>query len=79
MEVSEFGGTTPHVTSALLSATNTHLVLGFYLIGSGIVGLVAVELLRESLGSRATGSPPQVDTPAKTERTMPRPVNQRRR
>lgn len=67
--VSAFGGTTPLVTSALVSATGNHLMPGFYLIGSGIVGLVAVVFLRESARQPLNGSPPQVDTPAEAERT----------
>ncbi|MGC4961297.1 MFS transporter [Gordonia sp. DT101] len=67
--VSAFGGTTPLVASALVSATGNHLVPGFYLIASGLVGLVAVVFLRESARQPLTGSPPQVDSPAEAART----------
>lgn len=62
LAVSLFGGTTPLINSALVSATGSNLVPAFYLIVSGIVGLVAVYYLRESANQPLEGSPPQVDT-----------------
>ncbi len=59
--VSAFGGTTPLVTSALVTASGNHLMPGFYLIASGVVGLIAVLFLRETATAPLAGSPPQVD------------------
>ncbi|MDF0529787.1 MFS transporter [Tsukamurella sp. 8F] len=61
--VSAFGGTTPLVTSALVTATGSKLFPGFYLILSGLVGLWAVWALRETATQPLVGSPPQVDSP----------------
>ncbi|BDD83380.1 MFS transporter [Tsukamurella pulmonis] len=66
--VSAFGGTTPLVTSALVSATGNALMPGFYLIISGIVGLIAVVTMRETATQPLAGSPPQVDTPDEATR-----------
>ncbi|RRQ28764.1 proline/glycine betaine transporter ProP [Rhodococcus sp. Eu-32] len=63
LSVSLFGGTTPLVTSALVSATGSAMVPAFYLILSGVIGLVAVGFLRESATQPLEGSPPQVDSP----------------
>ncbi|WP_018179393.1 MFS transporter [Jongsikchunia kroppenstedtii] len=62
--VSAFGGTTPLITSALVGTTHNHLVPGFYLVVSGVVGLVAVVFMRESATQPLEGSPPQVDSPS---------------
>ncbi|MGC4935919.1 MFS transporter [Gordonia sp. DT30] len=67
--VSLFGGTTPLITSALVSLTGNRLVPGFYLIASGVVGLVAIWFLRESARQPLRGSPPQVDSDAEAART----------
>ncbi|TWS18763.1 MFS transporter [Tsukamurella asaccharolytica] len=61
--VSAFGGTTPLVTSALVSATGNAVVPGLYLVASGVVGLIAVVTMRETATQPLIGSPPQVDTP----------------
>lgn len=68
--VSAFGGTTPLITSALVSATGNNLVPAFYLIASGVVGLIAVVFLRESARKPLRGSAPQVDTPVEAEHTV---------
>ncbi|WP_327201774.1 glycine betaine/L-proline transporter ProP [Williamsia sterculiae] len=61
--VSAFGGTTPLVTSALVSGTGNNLMPGFYLVISGVIGLIAVVFLRETATHPLEGSPPQVDDP----------------
>ncbi|MFY2789820.1 glycine betaine/L-proline transporter ProP [Rhodococcus sp. KRD162] len=62
LSVSIFGGTTPLVTSALVSATGSAMVPAYYLIVSGVVGLIALGFLRESATQPLDGSPPQVDS-----------------
>ncbi|KAA0926439.1 glycine betaine/L-proline transporter ProP [Rhodococcus sp. ANT_H53B] len=67
LSVSIFGGTTPLVTSALVSATGSPMIPAYYLVVSGVVGLVAVGFLRESATQPLEGSPPQVDSTAEAE------------
>ncbi|WP_237669249.1 MFS transporter [Rhodococcus sp. BS-15] len=62
LSVSVFGGTTPLVTSALVSATGSPMIPAYYLIVSGVIGLIAVGFLRESATQPLEGSPPQVDS-----------------
>jgi MHS family proline/betaine transporter-like MFS transporter len=64
ISVSLFGGTTPLFTEALVSATGDKLVPGYYLMVSGVIGLVAVHFLRETSLLPLKGSPPMVDTEA---------------
>ncbi len=62
LSVSIFGGTTPLVTSALVSSTGSTMIPAYYLIISGVIGLIAVGFLRESATQPLDGSPPQVDS-----------------
>lgn len=48
--------------SRLSHATHNHLMPGFYVVVSGVVGLVAVIFMRESATQPLEGSPPQVDS-----------------
>jgi MHS family proline/betaine transporter-like MFS transporter len=59
ISVSLFGGTTPLVAAALVSATNNLLVPGFYLAAAGAIGAVAVLFSREPARKPLLGSPPQ--------------------
>lgn len=67
--VSAFGGTTPLITSALVTVSDNSLIPAFYLVGSGIVGLIAVYFLRESARQPLAGSPPQVASPEEAAQT----------
>lgn len=58
--VSAFGGTTALATGALVDVTGNKLMPAFYLIASGIVGLVAVLFFRENATQPLDGSPPLV-------------------
>ncbi|TWP37569.1 glycine betaine/L-proline transporter ProP [Leekyejoonella antrihumi] len=60
ISVSVFGGTTPLVTEGLVSLTDNNMMPAYYLVGSGIIGLVAVFFLRESATQPLAGSSPQV-------------------
>jgi MHS family proline/betaine transporter-like MFS transporter len=67
VSVSLFGGTTPLVNEALVGGTGNLLVPGFYMVGSGLVGLVALLALKESATQSLEGSPPQVAEPEQAE------------
>lgn len=58
--VSAFGGTTPLINEALVGATGNNLMPGFYLIASGLIGLVTLLFLKESATQPLAGSPPLV-------------------
>ncbi|NMH98308.1 MFS transporter [Pseudonocardia acidicola] len=58
ISVSLFGGTTPLVTAALVTATHSLLMPGFYLMAAGIIGAVAVLFAPETAGRPLPGSPP---------------------
>lgn len=58
--VSAFGGTTPLINEALVGTTGNKLMPGFYLIASGMIGLVTLLFLKESATQPLAGSPPLV-------------------
>lgn len=58
--VAVFGGTTPLISEALVSATGNDLVPAYYLIFAGLVGVGSVALLPEPAGKRLPGSAPTV-------------------
>ncbi|PRZ44179.1 hypothetical protein CLV47_101304 [Antricoccus suffuscus] len=68
--VSTFGGTTPLATTALIKMTGSNLVPAFYLVVSGIIGLVAVYFLRESATQPLWGSPPIVADDLEADRLV---------
>ncbi|MFJ9543692.1 MFS transporter [Streptomyces sp. NPDC101225] len=61
--VSVFGGTTPFVITALISATGNELMPAFYVMVAAVVGVVAVACTRETARRPLDGSPPSVATP----------------
>ncbi|MER5884159.1 MFS transporter [Streptomyces sp. NPDC001941] len=62
ISVSLFGGTTPLVVAALISATGNDLMPAFYTMLAGAVGAIAVFFMTETAGKPLNGSPPSVAT-----------------
>ncbi|RII18374.1 Proline/betaine transporter [Streptomyces sp. YIM 130001] len=60
LSVSLFGGTTPLVVAALISATGNDLMPAFYTMLAGLVGLVAALAMKETACRPLDGSPPSV-------------------
>ncbi|RFU87150.1 proline/glycine betaine transporter ProP [Streptomyces triticagri] len=60
LSVSLFGGTTPLVVAALISATGNKLMPAFYTMLAGLVGLVAALAMKETARRPLEGSPPSV-------------------
>ncbi|MYZ38725.1 MULTISPECIES: MFS transporter [unclassified Streptomyces] len=64
LSVSLFGGTTPLVITALISATGSNLTPAYYAMAAALVGVVAVARIRETAQLPLPGSPPSVATEA---------------
>ncbi len=64
VSVSLFGGTTPLVTTALISATGNMMTPAYYMMAAAVVGGIAVLLMAETAGRPLKGSPPAVATEA---------------
>jgi MHS family proline/betaine transporter-like MFS transporter len=62
ISVSLFGGTTPLVVAALISATGNDMMPAFYMMLFGIVGLIAVVKIKETARKPLMGSGPSVET-----------------
>ena len=62
--VAIFGGTTPFIVAALISATGNDMMPAYYLMGTSLVGAVAIYFLKESAQRPLPGSMPSVDTRA---------------
>ena len=60
ISVSVFGGTTPFVVEALVSATGNNLMPAYYLMAAGLIGGIAVFFTPESARKPLSGSPPSV-------------------
>ncbi|MEZ2389404.1 MFS transporter [bacterium RCC_150] len=60
--VAIFGGTTPFIVQSLIQASGNDMAPAYYLIGTSIVGGIAVYFLRESAQRPLPGSMPSVDT-----------------
>jgi MHS family proline/betaine transporter-like MFS transporter len=59
-----FGGTTPFIVQGLITATGDDMAPAYYLMGTSVVGAIAIYFLRESARRPLPGSMPSVDTPA---------------
>jgi MHS family proline/betaine transporter-like MFS transporter len=62
--VAIFGGTTPFIVDALIQGTGNDMMPAYYLMGTSVVGAVAIYFLKESAQRPLPGSMPSVDTPA---------------
>lgn len=65
--VSAFGGTTETVTLSLINVTGDTNWPGYYLIGAGVIGAIAVFFMRESASRPLPGSPPAAASRAEAE------------
>lgn len=63
LSVSLFGGTTPLVITALISASGTDMMPAYYTMAAALVGVVAVLCMAETARRPLEGSPPSVETP----------------
>ncbi|MBT2515405.1 MFS transporter [Arthrobacter sp. ISL-30] len=57
-----FGGTTPFIIQGLIEATGDDMAPAYYLMGTSVIGAVAIYFLRESARRPLPGSMPSVDT-----------------
>ncbi|MDQ0635722.1 MHS family proline/betaine transporter-like MFS transporter [Arthrobacter pascens] len=62
--VAIFGGTTPFIVAALISVTGNDMMPAYYLMGTSLIGAVAIYFLKESAQRPLPGSMPSVDTAA---------------
>ncbi|EDY44416.1 MFS transporter [Streptomyces sp. SPB074] len=62
LATSIFGGTTPLVITALISAFDTNLMPAYYATAAAVVGVIAVLCLKETANLPLAGSPPSVET-----------------
>jgi MHS family proline/betaine transporter-like MFS transporter len=62
--VAIFGGTTPFIVAALITATGNDMMPAYYLMGTSLVGAVAIYFLKESAQRPLPGSMPSVGTQA---------------
>ncbi|WP_328347017.1 MFS transporter [Streptomyces violaceus] len=64
LATSLFGGTTPLVITALISAFDSTLMPAYYATGAAVIGVIAVLCMRETANKPLAGSPPSVETEA---------------
>ncbi|MFF1655195.1 glycine betaine/L-proline transporter ProP [Streptomyces sp. NPDC058255] len=63
LSASLFGGTTPLVITALISATGSDMMPAYYAMAAALVGVIAVACMKETAQQPLAGSPPSVGTP----------------
>lgn len=68
ISVSAFGGTTPLVAEALISATGNPMMPAFMLVVAGLVCVAALAFMPEVAGQRLPGSGPSVESEAEARR-----------
>lgn len=56
VSTSLFGGTAPPVNEALIEATGSPLVPAFYMVAACIIGLIAVQFMKETVGASLRGN-----------------------
>jgi len=62
--VAIFGGTTPFIIAALIDSTGNDMMPAYYLMGTSVVGAIAIYFLTESSQRHLPGSMPSVDSSA---------------
>ncbi|MFH8931799.1 glycine betaine/L-proline transporter ProP [Streptomyces pristinaespiralis] len=62
LSASLFGGTTPLVVTALISATDNNLMPAYYAMAAALVGVIAVACMKETAQRPLDGSPPSVSS-----------------
>lgn len=60
--VAIFGGTTPFIIAALIVGTGNDMLPAFYLMGTSLVGAIAIYFLKESANRPLPGSMPSVNS-----------------
>jgi len=65
--VAIFGGTTPFIVAALITATGDDMMPAYYLMVTSAIGAVAIYFLKESAKRPLPGSMPSVDTQAEAK------------
>ncbi|MFD7813201.1 glycine betaine/L-proline transporter ProP [Streptomyces sp. NPDC059785] len=60
LSTSIFGGTTPLVITALISATGSDMMPAYYSMAAALVGVIAVACMKETAQQPLAGSPPSV-------------------
>ncbi|TFC05987.1 MFS transporter [Cryobacterium mannosilyticum] len=60
--VAIFGGTTPFIIAALIAGTGDDMMPAYYLMGTSVVGGIAIFFMRETAGLPLLGSMPSVDS-----------------
>ncbi|MGW5201372.1 glycine betaine/L-proline transporter ProP [Streptomyces spiralis] len=70
ISASLFGGTTPLVITALISATGSDLMPAYYTMIAALVGVVSVACMKETARRPLDGSPPSVATPEEAARLV---------
>jgi MHS family proline/betaine transporter-like MFS transporter len=60
--VAIFGGTTPFIIAALIAATGDDMMPAYYLMGTSVIGGIAIFFMRETAGLPLLGSMPSVDS-----------------
>ncbi|MGW7041697.1 glycine betaine/L-proline transporter ProP [Streptomyces avermitilis] len=63
LSASLFGGTTPLVITALISATGSDMMPAYYAMAAALVGIITVACMKETAQQPLAGSPPSVGTP----------------
>jgi MHS family proline/betaine transporter-like MFS transporter len=67
ISVSLFGGTTPLVVTALISATGNAMMPAYYMMAAAMIGGIAVLCMPETARKPLPGSPPAVATQAEAD------------
>ncbi|MEV5935151.1 MFS transporter [Streptomyces sp. NPDC052079] len=62
LSASLFGGTTPLVITALISATGSDMMPAYYSMAAALVGVIAVAFMKETAQQPLEGSPPSVQS-----------------
>jgi MHS family proline/betaine transporter-like MFS transporter len=70
LSASLFGGTTPLVITALISATGDDMMPAYYSMAAALVGVVSVAFMKETARRPLDGSPPSVSTPQEAARLV---------
>jgi len=60
--VAIFGGTTPFIIAALIVSTGNDMMPAYYLMGTSLIGAIAIFFLKESANRPLPGSMPSVNT-----------------
>lgn len=70
LSVSLFGGTTPLITTWLVSTTHNLMMPAYYLMGAGVIGVITVFTLRETARKPLNGSAPAVASEAEAHKLI---------